>query len=208
MRDTYGLSDVWAPSPPSATRRDGLHFSGQDGVLVELVDPESGDPWGSSPARQESSSSRTSRARRRRCCGSAPRLAGILGLECPCGRTGFRFRVAGRSDDMFRVRVNVFPSSLEGCFASAASTASPSFSSASPSSAVRGARRGVDGREGLAEAVKARLGVRRPGRHASPLRGKVEAALPPLRRRGAAGVSVHVRGRARPSGSAGRGRSG
>ena len=29
--------------------------------------------------------------------------------------SGFRFRVAGRSDDMFRVRgVNVFPSSLEG----------------------------------------------------------------------------------------------
>ena len=42
-------------------------------------------------------------------------LAEILGVECPCGRTGFRFRVAGRSDDMFRVRgVNVFPSSLEG----------------------------------------------------------------------------------------------
>ncbi len=41
-------------------------------------------------------------------------LAEILGVECPCGRTGFRFRVAGRTDDMFRVRgVNVFPSAVE-----------------------------------------------------------------------------------------------
>jgi phenylacetate-CoA ligase len=41
-------------------------------------------------------------------------IAEVLDLECPCGRTGFRFRVVGRSDDMFRVRgVNVFPSAVE-----------------------------------------------------------------------------------------------
>jgi phenylacetate-CoA ligase len=41
-------------------------------------------------------------------------VAEIVGLDCPCGRSGFRFRVIGRSDDMFRVRgVNVFPSAVE-----------------------------------------------------------------------------------------------
>ena len=41
-------------------------------------------------------------------------IAEVIATECECGRTGFRFRVIGRSDDMFRIRgVNVFPSALE-----------------------------------------------------------------------------------------------
>jgi len=41
-------------------------------------------------------------------------VASVVDVECPCGRTGFRFRVVGRSDEMFRVRgVNVFPSAVE-----------------------------------------------------------------------------------------------
>jgi phenylacetate-CoA ligase len=116
MRDTYGLSDVWGTFAAECEERDGLHFSGQDGVLVELVDPDSGEPVGIEPGAtgelvfthlaREASPVLRFRSRD---------LAEILGIECPCGRTGFRFRVAGRTDDMFRVRgVNVFPSSLEG----------------------------------------------------------------------------------------------
>ena len=39
----------------------------------------------------------------------------ILGTDpCECGRTGFRFRVEGRSDDMLIVKgINVFPSAVE-----------------------------------------------------------------------------------------------
>ena len=85
-------------------------------MLVELIEPESGDPVEIEPGAsgelvfthlaREASPVLRFRSRD---------LAEILGVECPCGRTGFRFRVAGRSDDMFRVRgVNVFPSSLEG----------------------------------------------------------------------------------------------
>ena len=37
-------------------------------------------------------------------------LVRIHGTPCPCGRTGLRFSMIGRSDDMFIVRgVNVFP---------------------------------------------------------------------------------------------------
>lgn len=116
LSDTYGLSDVWATFAAECEERGGLHFSGQDAVLVELIEPESGDPVEIEPGAtgelvfthlaREASPVLRFRSRD---------LAEILGVECRCGRTGFRFRVAGRSDDMFRVRgVNVFPSSLEG----------------------------------------------------------------------------------------------
>jgi phenylacetate-CoA ligase len=116
MRDTYGLSDVWGTFAAECEERDGLHFSGQDGVLVELIEPDSGESVEIEPGAsgelvfthlaREASPVLRFRSRD---------LAEILGVECPCGRTGFRFRVAGRSDDMFRVRgVNVFPSALEG----------------------------------------------------------------------------------------------
>ena len=88
-------------------------------------------------------------------------LAEILGLDCPCGRTGFRFRVAGRSDDMFRVRgVNVFPSSLEGLLRERGldrfAVVLDRFPVEPPVEVVV---EGGDGREEeLAEAVKARLG--------------------------------------------------
>ena len=88
-------------------------------------------------------------------------LAEILGVECPCGRTGFRFRVAGRSDDMFRVRgVNVFPSSLEGLLREHGldrfAIVLERFPIEPP---VELLVEGVDGREDeVAEAVKGRLG--------------------------------------------------
>jgi phenylacetate-CoA ligase len=88
-------------------------------------------------------------------------LAEILGVECPCGRTGFRFRVAGRSDDMFRVRgVNVFPSSLEGLLRERGldrfAIVLDRFPVEPP---VELLVEGVDGREEeLAEAVKTQLG--------------------------------------------------
>jgi phenylacetate-CoA ligase len=115
LSDTYGLSDVWGTFAGECEEHVGLHFSGQDGVLAELVDPESGEPVGIEPgATGELVFTHLAREAtpvlRFRSCD----LAEILGVDCPCGRTGFRFRVAGRSDDMFRVRgVNVFPSSLE-----------------------------------------------------------------------------------------------
>jgi phenylacetate-CoA ligase len=37
---------------------------------------------------------------------------------CGCGRSGWRFRVTGRTDDMFKVRgVNVFPSAVRAVIA-------------------------------------------------------------------------------------------
>jgi len=115
VSDTYGLSDVWGTLAGECEEREGLHFCGQDATLVELVDPESGDQLpidtGASGElvfthlRREATPLIRFRSRD---------IAEIVAVECECGRTGFRFRVMGRSDDMFRVRgVNVFPSAVE-----------------------------------------------------------------------------------------------
>jgi phenylacetate-CoA ligase len=113
--DTYGLSDVWGTLAGECGERDGLHFSGQGATLVELVEPESGESLPVEAGvrgelvfthlRREATPLLRFRSRD---------VAEVIATECECGRTGFRFRVIGRSDDMFRVRgVNVFPSALE-----------------------------------------------------------------------------------------------
>ena len=113
--DSYGISDVWGTLAGECEERDGVHFCGQGGTLVELVEPDSGDPVGVEPGAEgelvfthlDREASPVLRFRSRD-------VAVVADLECPCGRTGFRFRVVGRSDDMFRVRgVNVFPSAVE-----------------------------------------------------------------------------------------------
>src|SRR4029079_4279736 len=44
----------------------------------------------------------------------SPDLMQVFVEPCRCGRTTFRFRILGRSDDMFIVKgVNVFPLSLQ-----------------------------------------------------------------------------------------------
>ncbi|MGH3016591.1 MAG: phenylacetate--CoA ligase family protein, partial [Gaiellaceae bacterium] len=49
LGDTYGLSDVWGTLAGECEERDGLHFSGQDAALVELVEPETGEAVGVEP---------------------------------------------------------------------------------------------------------------------------------------------------------------
>src|SRR5262249_20879622 len=47
---------------------------------------------------------------------------------CACGRAGWRFRVSGRTDDMFNVRgVNVFPTSVQRVVADSDDLASGHF---------------------------------------------------------------------------------
>jgi phenylacetate-CoA ligase len=113
--DTYGLSDVWGTFAGECEEHDGLHFCGQGAVLVELIDPESEEPVAmEAGARGELVFTHLHREAAPLIRFRSRDIAEIVALECECGRTGFRFRVAGRSDDMFRVRgVNVFPSAVE-----------------------------------------------------------------------------------------------
>lgn len=115
LGDTYGLSDVWGTLAGECEERDGLHFLAPDAALVELIEPETGDPVAVEPgSRGELVFTHLARHATPVLRFRSRDVAEIVAVECPCGRSGFRFRVVGRSDDMFRVRgVNVFPSAVE-----------------------------------------------------------------------------------------------
>jgi phenylacetate-CoA ligase len=160
--DTYGLSEVWGTLAGECEDREGLHFSGQDATLVELIEPESGEPIPvEEGARGELVFTHLYREAAPLIRFRSRDIAEVLGVECPCGRTGFRFRVVGRSDDMFRVRgVNVFPSAVEELMREQGvdrfAIVLDSFPVDPP---VRILVEGVNGREReLAQAVRARLG--------------------------------------------------
>ena len=159
--DTYGLSEVWGTLAGECEERDGLHFSGQDAALVELIEPESGEPVPvEEGARGELVFTHLYREAAPLIRFRSRDIAEIRGVDCPCGRTGFRFRVLGRSDDMFRVRgVNVFPSAVEELMREQGvdrfAIVLDSFPVEPP---VRILVEGVTGREReLAQAVRARL---------------------------------------------------
>ncbi len=112
--DSYGLSEVIGPGVAmECPERSGLHFD-PDHFLVEIVDPDTGEPL---PAGSEGEVVITTltkealpviRYRTRD-------LSRLLPADCPCGCGEPRLaRIKGRCDDMLIIRgVNVFPSQVE-----------------------------------------------------------------------------------------------
>ncbi|MFL5942419.1 MAG: phenylacetate--CoA ligase family protein [Gaiellaceae bacterium] len=113
--DIYGLSEVMGPgvSAECAEARAGAHVN-EDHFLVEVVDPQSGEPLPDGSVGELVFTTLTKEAlpllRYR-----TGDLASVTREPCPCGRTFARMsRVVGRSDDMLIIRgVNVFPSEIE-----------------------------------------------------------------------------------------------
>ncbi len=161
LGDTYGLSDVWGTLAGECEEREGLHFCGQGATLAELVEPETGAPLPlEEGVRGELVFTHLQREAAPLIRFRTRDVAEILGAECPCGRTGFRFRVVGRSDDMFRVRgVNVFPSAVEELMREQGVDRFAIILERFPvEPPVKILVEGVDGREKeLAQAVRARL---------------------------------------------------
>ena len=116
-RVTEGLGNAdMAPILFSECReQSGMHLNGPDFVLAEVIDPESGE---SLPIESGVSGELVYTALEREC---VPLLrfrtrdrVEVLGTSCPCGRTGFKLRCVGRTDDMLIVLgVNVFPSAVK-----------------------------------------------------------------------------------------------
>ena len=100
--------------------QSGMHFNGPDYVLAEIIDPESGE---SLPIEKGVSGELVYTSLEREC---VPLLrfrtrdrVTVLDTACPCGRTGFKLRCVGRTDDMLIVLgVNVFPSAVKDVVAS------------------------------------------------------------------------------------------
>ncbi len=93
----------------------GMHFMAQGMVLPELIDPDTGVPL----AIREGTEGELLYTTLDRECVPLLRFrtrdrVRVLGTACDCGRTGFRIRCIGRTDDMLIVRgVNVYPSAVE-----------------------------------------------------------------------------------------------
>lgn len=112
--DNYGLSEIMGPGVAGECRESpGLHIS-EDHFLVEIIDPDTGEPRGPGEEGELVITTLTKEAlpiiRYR------TRDITVLNEEpCPCGRTHARMRkVRGRTDDMLIISgVNVFPSQIE-----------------------------------------------------------------------------------------------
>ena len=113
--DIYGLSEVVGPgvSAECVEARAGAHVN-EDHFLVEVVDPQSGEPVGEGDVGELVFTTLTKEAlpllRYR-----TGDLASVTRAPCACGRTLARMsRIVGRTDDMLVIRgVNVFPSEVE-----------------------------------------------------------------------------------------------
>ena len=125
--DIYGLTEVMGPGVAyGCSAQDGMHIN-EDHVIVEVIDPETGEvlPDGSTGELVFTSLTKEAfpiiRYRTRD-------IATITREKCSCGRTFIRMsKPQGRTDDMLIIRgVNVFPSQIEAVLLSLGNT-SPNY---------------------------------------------------------------------------------
>lgn len=111
--DYYGLSDIFGSCAGMCEEKHGLHWA-EDHILVEVIDPASGQPVKEGERGEMVLTTLKKRAR--------PlirfRTGDIVSFTtepCRCGRTSQRLLgVHGRLDDMLIIRgVNIFPSDVE-----------------------------------------------------------------------------------------------
>jgi phenylacetate-CoA ligase len=114
-RDIYGLGEL-APLAAECRCAEGLHWLGHGLIYVELIDTASGAsiPAGEGAVGELVFSTLDREAHPLVRFRSHDHVQ-ILGVgRHECGRTGFRFRVLGRSDDMFIVKgINVYPLAVQ-----------------------------------------------------------------------------------------------
>jgi phenylacetate-CoA ligase len=113
-RDQYGTGELGLHSG-ECEQQNGVHFGATGIAIAELIDPDSGETLPFEDGQQgevvyTSIHREASPLMRMR----SHDLMQVFTEPCACGRTSFRFRILGRSDDMFIVKgVNVFPLSIQ-----------------------------------------------------------------------------------------------
>lgn len=110
----YGLSEVLSTLGSQCEHTTDLHFHGGDYLFPEILDPA-----GNRLPIAEGTVGELVCTHIRKECQPLIRyrtrdVITVTGVgACSCGRTSWRFRVSGRTDDMFNVRgINVFPSAV------------------------------------------------------------------------------------------------
>jgi len=111
----YGVSDVLCNFASVCLDNYKLHFLGQGALLVQLIDPGTlEDIPVTQGALGEMVLTHLKKEAQPLVRYRTSDLMEILETgPCECGRTGFRFRIVGRTDDMLHVKgINVFPNGI------------------------------------------------------------------------------------------------
>ena len=111
----YGMADVLCNFASVCDEVDELHFLGQGALLAQVIDPTTEEDLAMGEgAKGELVLTNLEREAQPLVRYRTRDLVEVTGVgPCRCGRTGFRFKVMGRSDDMLHVRgINVFPSGI------------------------------------------------------------------------------------------------
>ena len=113
VADTFGMSDIWSTMGGACGQGEGVHLTTDGGALLELVDPDSGNPVeqadGASGELVWTHLGREASPLLRYRSGD---LGRVWTSPCECGRTP-RIAIDGRRDDMLRVQaVNVYPQAV------------------------------------------------------------------------------------------------
>jgi len=114
------MADILSIMGSECEERRGLHFHAQGAVAVELIEPETGASLPlTDGAEGELVYTHLIKEAQPLIRYRARDVVRILGTgPCACGRTSFRFRILGRSDDMLHVRgINVFPTAVSNTLA-------------------------------------------------------------------------------------------
>jgi len=111
----YGVSDVLCNFASVCSENYQLHFLAQGALLAQLVDPTTGEDLSiEDGVKGELVLTHFEKEAQPLVRYRTSDILEILGTgPCRCGRTGFRFRVVGRSDDMLNIKgINVFPNGI------------------------------------------------------------------------------------------------
>ncbi|MFF1691933.1 MULTISPECIES: phenylacetate--CoA ligase family protein [unclassified Streptomyces] len=114
-REMLGGTDIACTYWGECEAGDGMHFLSPDLMIAELIDPETGEQI--APVEGAQGELVYTALRRQ----ASPLLrfrtrdhVVVTGTDCSCGRTGYKVRCIGRTDDMLIVRgINVFPSAIK-----------------------------------------------------------------------------------------------
>ena len=111
--DYYGLSDIFGSCAAMCTEKNGLHWA-EDHILVEVLDPETGEPV-KDGERGELVLTTLKKTARPMIRFRTNDIVSFTTEPCKCGRTSMRMMgVHGRQDDMLIIKgVNIFPSDVE-----------------------------------------------------------------------------------------------
>ena len=110
--NVYGLADSMSDFASVCDDVYELHYVGQGALIADIIDPSTGEDL---PIEEgvfgELVLTNLDREAQPLVRYRTRDLIEVVGVKpCSCGRTGFRFQVAGRSDDMLHVKgINVFP---------------------------------------------------------------------------------------------------